>query len=54
MPVDVVITPERVIDRRRRRHPRPGAGICWQELTGPKIAAIPLLTRLSAERGQRR
>jgi 5-formyltetrahydrofolate cyclo-ligase len=41
--VDFIITPERVIDCRPRRGPRPGAGICWDDLTEEKIAAIPLL-----------
>ena len=43
VPVDVIITPERVIDCRARRAPRPGAGIQWEDLTAEKIAAIPLL-----------
>ncbi len=43
VPVDLVITPDRVIDCRRQRGPRPQAGICWPELTEEKIAAIPLL-----------
>jgi 5-formyltetrahydrofolate cyclo-ligase len=41
--VDVIITPERVIDSRPRHGPRPAAGICWEDLTEEKIAAIPLL-----------
>jgi 5-formyltetrahydrofolate cyclo-ligase len=43
VPVDVIITPERVIDCRDRRGPRPRAGIQWDDLTEDKIAAIPLL-----------
>jgi 5-formyltetrahydrofolate cyclo-ligase len=43
VPVDLVITPDRVIDCRHQRGPRPQAGICWPELTEKKIAAIPLL-----------
>jgi len=43
VPVDMVITPDRVIDCRARRGPRPVAGIRWPELTPEKIAAIPLL-----------
>src|SRR6516165_730179 len=43
VPVDLVITPDRVIDCRQRRGPRPAAGVCWPELTEEKIAAIPLL-----------
>jgi 5-formyltetrahydrofolate cyclo-ligase len=43
VPVDFIITPERVIDCRHRRGQRPHAGIEWDELTEDKIAAIPLL-----------
>jgi 5-formyltetrahydrofolate cyclo-ligase len=43
VPVDVIITPERVIDCRPRHGPRPVAGISWADLTEEKIAAIPLL-----------
>ena len=43
VPVDLIVTPERVIDCRRRRGPRTTAGICWDDLTEEKIAAIPLL-----------
>jgi 5-formyltetrahydrofolate cyclo-ligase len=46
VPVDMVITPERVIDCRARRRPRPVDGIRWSELTDAKIAAIPLLAAL--------
>src|SRR5260370_15170698 len=42
VPVDFIVTPERVIDC-RRDGPRPAAGICWDDLTEEKIAAIPLL-----------
>jgi 5-formyltetrahydrofolate cyclo-ligase len=45
-PVDLVVTPERVIDCRPRRGPRPTGGIRWAELTDEKIAAIPLLAAL--------
>jgi 5-formyltetrahydrofolate cyclo-ligase len=48
VPVDLVITPERVIDCRKSRGPRPRGGISWPELTQQKIAAIPLL---AAQRG---
>jgi 5-formyltetrahydrofolate cyclo-ligase len=51
VPVDVIITPERVIDCRPRHGPRPTAGICWEDLTEEKIAAIPLLSAQRA--GQR-
>src|SRR5215469_1799735 len=43
VPVDFVVTPDRVIDCRPRHGPRPGIGICWEDLTEEKIAAIPLL-----------
>ena len=45
-PVDLVVTPERVIDCRPHRGPRPIGGIRWAELTDEKIAAIPLLAAL--------
>jgi 5-formyltetrahydrofolate cyclo-ligase len=45
-PVDLVVTPERVIDCRAHRGPRPTDGIRWPELTEAKIAAIPLLAAL--------
>ena len=45
-PVDLVVTPERVIDCRPARGPRPTHGIAWAELTDEKIAAIPLLAAL--------
>jgi 5-formyltetrahydrofolate cyclo-ligase len=48
VPVDFVVTPERVIDCRSRRAPRPAAGIVWDDLTEEKIAAIPLLSALRA------
>ena len=35
--------PERVIDSRPGRGPRPAAAISWADLTEEKIAAIPLL-----------
>ena len=43
VPVDLIVTPGRVIDCRPRRGPRPAAAISWAELTEEKIAAIPLL-----------
>jgi 5-formyltetrahydrofolate cyclo-ligase len=43
VPVDLIVTPDRIIDCRRGRGPRPAAGICWDDLTDEKIAAIPLL-----------
>jgi 5-formyltetrahydrofolate cyclo-ligase len=53
VPVDLVITPGRVIDCRGRRAPRPVAGIRWPELTPEKIAAIPLLAAQHAARSAR-
>jgi 5-formyltetrahydrofolate cyclo-ligase len=44
VPVDFIVTPHRVIDCRLRHGPRPAIGICWEDLTEEKIAAIPLLT----------
>jgi 5-formyltetrahydrofolate cyclo-ligase len=51
VPVDFIVTPERVIDCRPRRGTRPAPGICWEDLTEEKIAAIPLLSAQRA--GQR-
>ncbi|MBW0116953.1 5-formyltetrahydrofolate cyclo-ligase [Pseudonocardia abyssalis] len=45
-PVDLVVTPDRIVDCRGRRAERPTGGIRWSELTEAKIAAIPLLGRL--------
>lgn len=45
-PVDLVITPDRVLDCRGGRGARPADGIRWPELTEAKIAAIPLLRAL--------
>lgn len=44
--LDLIVTPERVIDCRPAAGPRPQAGIRWDELTEEKIAAIPLLAAL--------
>jgi 5-formyltetrahydrofolate cyclo-ligase len=43
VPVDFIVTPDRVIDCRDGRGRRPRAGICWDDLTDEKVAAIPLL-----------
>jgi 5-formyltetrahydrofolate cyclo-ligase len=48
VPVDLIVTPERIIDCRQSRGPRPAAGIIWDDLTEEKIAAIPLLAALQA------
>ena len=50
VPVDLIITPERVIDCRGRRRSRSGMRIWWDELTEAKITAIPLLAALAAGR----
>jgi 5-formyltetrahydrofolate cyclo-ligase len=52
VPVDFVITPDRVIDCRSRRGGRPAAGICWDDLTEEKIAAIPLLAAQRREQAR--
>jgi 5-formyltetrahydrofolate cyclo-ligase len=54
VPVDLIVTPERVIDCRARHGPRPAAGICWDDLTEEKIAAIPLLSAQRAGGAQER
>jgi 5-formyltetrahydrofolate cyclo-ligase len=54
VPVDLVVTPERVIDCRARRGRRPVGGIRWDELTEEKVAAIPLLASLASATGTRR
>src|ERR1700688_192112 len=43
VPVDLIVTPDRVIDCRPRHGPRPAVGIRWEDLTEEKITAIPLL-----------
>jgi 5-formyltetrahydrofolate cyclo-ligase len=43
VPLDFIVTPERVIDCRPARAKRPPACIRWDDLTDEKIAAIPLL-----------
>lgn len=46
VPLDWIVTPERAIEC-AGAYGRP-AGIRWEELTGEKVAAIPLLERLRA------
>jgi 5-formyltetrahydrofolate cyclo-ligase len=46
VPVDFIVTPERVIDCRPGHGPRQPACIRWDDLTEEKVAAIPLLTSL--------
>jgi 5-formyltetrahydrofolate cyclo-ligase len=50
VPVDLIVTPERIIDCRPLHGPRAAAVIRWEDLTEEKIAAIPLL---AAQREQR-
>src|SRR5215467_11861942 len=52
VPVDLVITPDRVIDCRHRRAARPAAAMRWAELTEEKIAAIPLLAAQAGHRAR--
>jgi 5-formyltetrahydrofolate cyclo-ligase len=47
--VDVIVTPDRTIEVPRQTS-RPAGRIRWDELTPEKIAAIPLLARLEAQR----
>jgi 5-formyltetrahydrofolate cyclo-ligase len=44
VPVDLVVTPDRVIDCRPFHGAREPARIRWEDLTDEKIAAIPLLS----------
>ncbi len=46
VPVDLVVTPDRIIDCRDKRRRRPAGEIRWTELTEEKIDAIPLLRLL--------
>lgn len=48
-PVDLIVTPDRVVDCREHRRNRPEGGIVWESLTEDKIAAVPLLGRLHEE-----
>jgi 5-formyltetrahydrofolate cyclo-ligase len=50
VPLDLVVTPERVIDCRSVRAERPVDGIRWTELTPEKIGSIPLLQVLERSR----
>ena len=42
-PVDLVVTPDRIVDCREHRRTRPSGGIIWESLTEDKIRSIPLL-----------
>ena len=50
IPVDFVVTPDRVLDCRPARSSRPAARLRWEDLTRQKIAAIPLLAAQDAAR----
>jgi 5-formyltetrahydrofolate cyclo-ligase len=54
VPVDFIVTPERVIDCRARHGLRPAVGIRWDDLTEEKIAAIPLLAAARRDLGSPR
>jgi 5-formyltetrahydrofolate cyclo-ligase len=41
VPVDFIVTPDRVIDCRRGQGARPAPSIRWEDLTDEKVAAIP-------------
>ena len=51
VPVDFIVTPDRVIDCRRGQGSGPAPSIRWEDLTEEKIAAIPLLAAQRAGRG---
>jgi 5-formyltetrahydrofolate cyclo-ligase len=50
VPVDFIITPDRIIDCRAAHGPRGLAGLCWEDLTEEKIESIPLLLARRAGR----
>jgi len=49
VPVDLIVTPDRIIDCRPHQEPRSPAEIRWTDLTEEKIVAIPLLAAQRAE-----
>ncbi len=51
--LDLIVTPERIIECRPPEGRRPAGRIRWDELTDEKIEAIPLLARLKERRGRR-
>ena len=51
VPLDIVVTPERVI-RVRRRHQKPSA-IIWKELSEQQLAEMPALASLALKRARR-
>ena len=52
--LDLIVTPERVIECRAGRRPARASGVRWEELTEEKIRSIPLLRRLGEGRAQDR
>ena len=50
VPLDLVVTPERVIRTRRRRE-KPGA-IFWRELSEEQLAAMPAVAKLAPKRAR--
>jgi 5-formyltetrahydrofolate cyclo-ligase len=50
--LDLIVTPTRVIEVKRRGRRRAAGRIRWDELSEEKIAEIPLLRRLASERGR--
>ena len=51
VPLDIVVTPHRVI-RARRRHKKPGA-IFWRELSEKQLGEMPALAQLAPQRQRR-
>jgi 5-formyltetrahydrofolate cyclo-ligase len=51
VPVDFIITPERVIDCRGQLGERGQPEICWADLTDEKISAIPILAAQREQMG---
>lgn len=49
VPLDLIVTPERVI-RTRRGRAKP-KGILWEELSDAQLAAMPVLGRMERRRG---
>ena len=50
VPVDYIVTPDRIIDCRAAHGPRGPAGIRWDDLTREKIESTPLLAARRADR----
>ncbi len=52
VPLDFIVTPERVIDCRPQHGPHQVASIRWEDLTEEKIASIPLLSAWEPDASQ--